>query len=228
MLEGGSAVKWLSSPLLQNARITATSAKKDLKGDHRGDFWSWTFPRKASLGSQVQQGNSSVVAEASLGMLSLGLFWTTIHSPLLLLRKPQSLPTHSLPTSLPCLQESLKLHFSPLHKKKKDWGQDSRRNSSLLEYIAHTHLLGFPGGASGKESACNAGDVRDASSIPESGRFPWRRAWQSTPVLLPGKSHGQRSLAGYSPQGCSVRHSWSDLTYACTHLLVLPCSLGPQ
>ena len=29
----------------------------------------------------------------------------------------------------------------------------------------------------------------------------WRRKWQPTPVLLPGKSHGQRSLAGYSPWG---------------------------
>ena len=31
---------------------------------------------------------------------------------------------------------------------------------------------------------------------------PWRRKWQSTPVLLPGKSHGQKSLVGYSPWGC--------------------------
>ena len=31
--------------------------------------------------------------------------------------------------------------------------------------------------------------------------FPWRRKWQSTPGLLPGKSHGQRSLVGYSPWG---------------------------
>jgi len=31
------------------------------------------------------------------------------------------------------------------------------------------------------------------------GKIPWCRAWQPTPVLLPGKSHGQRSLAGYSP-----------------------------
>ena len=29
--------------------------------------------------------------------------------------------------------------------------------------------------------------------------FPWRRKWQPTPVFLPGKSHGQRSLVGYSP-----------------------------
>ena len=30
-------------------------------------------------------------------------------------------------------------------------------------------------------------------------KIPWRRAWQPTPVFLPGKSHGQRSLMGYSP-----------------------------
>ena len=36
---------------------------------------------------------------------------------------------------------------------------------------------------------------------PWVGNIPWRRKWQSTPVLLPGKSHGQRSLVGYSPWG---------------------------
>ena len=36
----------------------------------------------------------------------------------------------------------------------------------------------------------------------------WRRTWQPTPVLLPGKSHGQRSLVGYSPWG----HKESDIT----------------
>jgi len=33
------------------------------------------------------------------------------------------------------------------------------------------------------------------------GKIPWRRKWQSTPVFLPGKSHGQKSLTGYSPWG---------------------------
>ena len=37
---------------------------------------------------------------------------------------------------------------------------------------------------------------------PWFGKMPWRRKWQSTPVLLPGKSHGQRSLVGYSTWGC--------------------------
>ena len=33
------------------------------------------------------------------------------------------------------------------------------------------------------------------------GKIPWRRKWQPTPVLLPGESHGERSLVGYSPWG---------------------------
>ena len=45
----------------------------------------------------------------------------------------------------------------------------------------------------------NTGDVRHAGSIPGLGRFPWRRKWQPTLVFLPGKSHEQRSFAGYSP-----------------------------
>ena len=48
----------------------------------------------------------------------------------------------------------------------------------------------------GKNPHANAGDIRDAGSTPGSGRFPWRRAWQPTPVFSPGESHGQRSLAG--------------------------------
>ena len=39
-----------------------------------------------------------------------------------------------------------------------------------------------------KNLAANAGDLRDAGSIPGSGRFPWRRKWQPTPVFLPGES----------------------------------------
>ena len=36
---------------------------------------------------------------------------------------------------------------------------------------------------------------------PWVGKIPWRRAWHPTPVILPGESHGQRSLAGYGPWG---------------------------
>ena len=50
-----------------------------------------------------------------------------------------------------------------------------------------------------KNLPTNSGDVRDTGLIPGSGRFPWKRKWQPTPVFLPGESHGQRSLAGYGP-----------------------------
>ena len=41
-----------------------------------------------------------------------------------------------------------------------------------------------------------AGDIRDTNLIP-GWEDPWRRAWQCTPVFLPGEVNGQRSLAGY-------------------------------
>ena len=47
-----------------------------------------------------------------------------------------------------------------------------------------------------KESACN---VVDVGLTPE---IPWIRKWQPTAIFLPGKSNGQRSLAGYSPRSC--------------------------
>ena len=81
-------------------------------------------------------------------------------------------------------------------------------------YLSAISLFqGLIDGSGGKESICNAGDARHAGSLPMSGRSPWRRKWKPTPVFLLGKSHGQRSLAGYSPWG----HKESDTTeHACT------------
>ena len=52
--------------------------------------------------------------------------------------------------------------------------------------------------------------------------IPWRRKWQPTPVFLPGESHEQRSLAGYSPRGRRVGHDWSDLAHTHTHTQINP------
>ena len=62
--------------------------------------------------------------------------------------------------------------------------------------------MGFPGVSVVKNLPANTGASGDADLIPGLGRFPWRRTWQPTPVFLPGKSHGQRRLASYSPQDC--------------------------
>ena len=50
-----------------------------------------------------------------------------------------------------------------------------------------------------KNLPAKAEDVRDVGSIPGLERFPCGRGWQPTPVFVPIESHGQRSLAGYSP-----------------------------
>ena len=56
-------------------------------------------------------------------------------------------------------------------------------------------MLQFPGGSVvSSNSPASAGDV---GSI----KIPWSRKWQPTPIFLPEKSHGQRSLVAYSPWG---------------------------
>jgi len=69
---------------------------------------------------------------------------------------------------------------------------------------------GFPSGGSGKESACQWRRCKRQGFSPRVGKIPWRRAWQPTSVFLTGESHGQRSLAGCSPQG----HKELDTTEA--------------
>ena len=56
----------------------------------------------------------------------------------------------------------------------------------------HDEIVGFPGGSEVKVAACNVGDL---------GSIPCSREWQPTPVFLPGKFYGQKSLADYSPWG---------------------------
>ena len=63
----------------------------------------------------------------------------------------------------------------------------------------------FPRWLSGKESTSQVGD---AGVDPWVRKISGKRNWQSTPIFLPGKSQGQRSLAGYSPWG----HKELDIT----------------
>ena len=49
--------------------------------------------------------------------------------------------------------------------------------------------------------------------------MPWRRKWQPAPVFLPGKSHGQRGLAGYSPRG--LKESDMDLATEQQQIIVM-------
>ena len=70
-------------------------------------------------------------------------------------------------------------------------------------FMSEWYHIGLSWWLNGKESACNAGDLGSISGFnPWVRKIPWRRKWQPTPVFLPGKSHGQRSLEGYSLWGC--------------------------
>ena len=59
-----------------------------------------------------------------------------------------------------------------------------------------------------KEATCQCRRCRSRGFDPKAGNSPWSRKWQPAPVFLPGKSHGQRSLAGYSLLG----HKELDMT----------------
>ena len=72
----------------------------------------------------------------------------------------------------------------------------ARSVPTLRDVDSYPHF-GLPWWLSSKESACQAGDAISISVR----KIPWRRKRQPTPVFLPGKSHAQRRLAGYSPWG---------------------------
>ena len=63
-----------------------------------------------------------------------------------------------------------------------------------------------------KDWPCQCRRQKRCSFDPWVGKIPWRKAWQPTPVFLPGESHGHRSLVGDGPQGRKeVEYNWSDL-----------------
>ena len=76
----------------------------------------------------------------------------------------------------------------------------------FLEYLSSfPTIVGSPGGPVLKNICLQC---KKPGFDPWVGKIPWRRAWQPTPIFLPGKSHGQRSLAGSSPR----YHKESDTT----------------
>ena len=74
--------------------------------------------------------------------------------------------------------------------------------------------LSFPGGTSGKEPAYQCRRVRGPGFYPWVGKISWRRAWQPTPVFLPGESPWTEEPFGLQSTGSQrVRHDWSN--WAC-------------
>ena len=74
-----------------------------------------------------------------------------------------------------------------------------RANTAVMRFGPSYLISGFPGGSAAKNLPANAGDTEDAGSIPGSGRFPGEGNGNPLQCSCLGKSHGRRSLAGYSP-----------------------------
>ena len=80
----------------------------------------------------------------------------------------------------------------------------SLREQKICQWVtpaAFIMMVGFPGGATGKESAYQSRKSKRCEFDPCVGKIPWSRKWHPTPVFLPGKLHGQRSLVGCRPRG---------------------------
>ena len=100
------------------------------------------------------------------------------------------------------------------------WGNQNWKRHMYLNFHCSTIYNSFPVGLVVKSPPANAGDMRPGSA-PWVGKIPWRTAWQSSPVFLPGESHGQRSLAGYNSWGCKESDMTEQHTCTFTHINML-------
>ena len=85
----------------------------------------------------------------------------------------------------------------------------------LLMFRRLTFPGGLPGGTSGKEPSCQCWKHKRLGFDPCVRKLSWRSTGQPTPVFLPGESHGQRSLVGYSPWGRKDLDTTEVTQHAC-------------
>ena len=104
-------------------------------------------------------------------------------------------------------------------RKNHHWGRVYGRAQSegRIKPMLRWKQRGFPGGTSGKEPICQSRRHNWLWFDTWIGKIPWGRKWQPTPVFLPGKSHGQRSLVGYSPWGRKSPTWLGQLSMQATH-----------
>ena len=80
----------------------------------------------------------------------------------------------------------------------------------MIPLTSSVMTTGLPWWFSGKESPCQRRSLRRLRLDLWVRKVPWRRKWQPTLILLPGESHGQRSLWGCSPWGGKELSNWTD------------------
>ena len=80
-------------------------------------------------------------------------------------------------------------------------GFSALTTEAKVRFLVRKIHLSFPGGASGREFACQCRRRKRHGFNPQVGNTHWSRKWQPAPVFFSGKSHEQMTLAGYSPWG---------------------------
>ena len=92
-----------------------------------------------------------------------------------------------------------------------------------LQDMVYSDALGFPSSAGGKQPACQCRRCKRRRLDPWVGKTPWRRKWQPTPVFLPGKSRGQRSLTVHGmAKSQTHRGDLACLLFTCMFPLPFP------
>ena len=133
---------------------------------------------------------------------------STVEPPLTLLLDPHAISPIAL-----CSQHVQNLS---LLTSSTDSAHLSRHHCPIWEQSCLPCLMGLPGGASGKEPACQCRRCKRHGFDPWVRKIPWRQAWQFTPVFLPGESRGQRSLP-YTPVAGPSLFYWETTTGSVFH-----------
>ena len=121
-----------------------------------------------------------------------GMFWKFGAKPRLVNSNPKECNLGKLPGGL--IEGCTKGRFWEVGKLLTYWGRHIR----TLYF-----LVGLPKWLCGKESSCHSKSLRRHRFNPWMRKISWRKKRQPIQIFLPGKSHGQRSWAGYSPKGCN-------------------------
>ena len=127
-------------------------------------------------------------------------YWLLPRSKLSFLARSKGLTGWNLSASPDCSSPTSILH--PGHSK-------LPKVLLICRFVLASFFWALPRWLSRKESACQC---KRHGFDPWVRKIPWRRKWQPTPVFLPGKSHGQRSLVGYSSWGAKSQTRLSDQT----------------
>ena len=98
------------------------------------------------------------------------------------------------------------------------------------QYLWYTRDWGLPWWLSGKQFACQCRKCRRRGFDPWVGKIPWKREWLTSPVFLPGKSHEQRTLAGYSSWGAKSQTqlsnwAWNEISRQGFLVPILPLTI---